>query len=331
MAKPTPSDLHVNALLGDLSVAFFQRDEDFVADRVFPNVPVKKQSDRYATYLRGSMWRNSMKPRAPGTESAGIQHEVDTSPTYYCDRFGVHEDITDDQRDNQDSVFDMDRDATEVVTLAAKINREVAWASRYFAQSVWTTDIEGDATPTGAQVLQWNDANSNPIQQVDDAKYTQEGLVGRSYSPNTLVLGRRAYKALRNHPALLERVKYSGSNNAPAKVTLAMIAEVMELERVMVCGGVLNEAEEGATDSFDWIVGADGALLCYAAPSPGLRKPSAGYTFVWTGKPGVGPTGTRIKKFRMEPIESDRIEIDSYYDQKVIAADLGVFFRTIVA
>jgi hypothetical protein len=58
--------------------------------------------------------------------------------------------------------------------------------------------------------------------------------------------------------------------------------------------------------------------------------PSAGYTFSHTGYTGATGNGTRIKRFRMDAIESDRIEIDMAYDQKLIAADLGYFFGAIV-
>jgi hypothetical protein len=72
------------------------------------------------------------------------------------------------------------------------------------------------------------------------------------------------------------------------------------------------------------------ALLCYSAPSPGLMVPTAGYTFSWTGLIGAGNQGNRIKRFRMDPLNSDRVEIDCAFDQKLVAADLGCFFNTCV-
>jgi hypothetical protein len=59
--------------------------------------------------------------------------------------------------------------------------------------------------------------------------------------------------------------------------------------------------------------------------------PSAGYTFAWTGvSGGLGATiGT--SQFRMESIKSDRVEAEMAFDNKVISADLGYFWNTIVA
>ena len=54
--------------------------------------------------------------------------------------------------------------------------------------------------------------------------------------------------------------------------------------------------------------------------------PSAGYTFSWTGATGASDSGGRIKRFRLELLESDRVEIQMSFDQKLVAPDLGYFF-----
>ena len=59
--------------------------------------------------------------------------------------------------------------------------------------------------------------------------------------------------------------------------------------------------------------------------------PSAGYTFSWVGHMGAGNEGGRIKQFRMEHLAADRVEIEMAWATKVVAADLGFFFGSIVA
>jgi len=49
MPQPTARDVHVNAPLTNISIAFLQTQDSFVASRVFPSIPVTKQSDRYYT------------------------------------------------------------------------------------------------------------------------------------------------------------------------------------------------------------------------------------------------------------------------------------------
>ena len=41
MPQPTSSDVHVDAILTNISVAYIQQQGAFIANRVFPSVPVK--------------------------------------------------------------------------------------------------------------------------------------------------------------------------------------------------------------------------------------------------------------------------------------------------
>jgi len=73
------------------------------------------------------------------------------------------------------------------------------------------------------------------------------------------------------------------------------------------------------------------ALLCYAAPSPGIMTPSAGYTFSWVGHTGAGPNGNVISKFRLDRQRADRVEIEFAFDHKLVSSALGYFWDTVVA
>jgi hypothetical protein len=46
---------------------------------------------------------------------------------------------------------------------------------------------------------------------------------------------------------------------------------------------------------------------------------------------GASSSGYRIKRFRMENIEADRIEGQMAFDYRVVAPELGYFFATAVA
>jgi hypothetical protein len=72
-------------------------------------------------------------------------------------------------------------------------------------------------------------------------------------------------------------------------------------------------------------------LLGYRAARPARNAPSAGYTFSWNGYLGASAFGGRIKKFRMEAISCDRIEIEMAYDYKIVAPELGQFYSAVVA
>lgn len=332
--QPTASDVHVNTPLTSISVAFMQNAANFVADRVFPNVPVAKQSDRYYTYDRGFFNRAEMQKRAPGTETKGIGYAVDNTPSYYCDVWGVHFDVHDQIRANADTVISPDRDATNLVSQQALLRKEKSWVANYFTTGVWTFNRNGVASSpvAGTSVLQWNDANSDPIKDVKDAK--REIAQSTGFEPNKLTIGRATYDALTLHPDIIDRIKYggqsaSGSGN-PARVNVVTLAMLFEVEEVLVCNAIENTAMEGIANAHAFIAGKH-ALLTYSPASPGLQVPSAAYTFSWTGYLGASALGGRISKFRMEPLKSDRVELELAFQQKVIAADLGWFWNGIVA
>jgi hypothetical protein len=327
--QPTPGDVHVNRPLTNISIAFLQRASAFVADRVFPNIPVMKQSDRYFTYDRGMFNRDEMKLRAPGTETAGVEFTVDSTPTYFANPYGIHHDIPDQVRANADVPLAPDREATELVTHKALIRREKLWAQKYFAASLWSRDRTGvAAAPAGIQFLQWSDAASTPVEDIRGEIIRQQELT--AFKPNTLVLGAHVANSLLDHPDIVDRIKYGQTPNGPAVAELTELAKIFKIERVMVMEGVENTAVEGATNSHSFI-GGKGALLCYSAMNPGIMTPTAGYTFSWNGYLGAGAAGGRIKRFRMEHLAADRVEMEMAFDQKLVAADMGTFFATAVA
>jgi hypothetical protein len=272
-----------------------------------------------------------MRKRAPGTESAGSGYEVDNTPNYYADVWAYHKDIDDDIRGNSDSVLGPDRDATNFVMHKAMIRREKAWATVFMATSIWSKDRTGvAATPTGDQFLQWNDASSDPIILIRSEKTRILELTG--FEPNTLVLGQHSWDAIQDNPQVIDRIKYGQTAPGPAIVNTGTVAAVLDLSQILVMKAIETTSAEGAaSDVSAFISGGKNALLCYSTPSPGILTPTAGYTFSWTGKPGMVATGQRIKRFRMVHLDSDRVEVDMAFDHKLVSAELGTYFTTAVA
>lgn len=341
-SQPSRGDVHVNTPLTNVSIAFLQDASKFVAGRVFPQIPVAKQSDAYFTYDRGEFNRDEMEERAPGTESAGGTYTIGTD-TYYARTRAYHRDVADQIRANADDPLDLDREATEFVTHKGLIKREVLWAAQYFTAGApgdtWTFDVDGVSSgatapasfdPTDAannDKLQWNDASSTPIEDIRQGK--RFVLESTGFEPNMLTLGRPVYDALLDHPDIVGRID-RGQTDGAARVNLVTLADLFEVDEVMVMNAIQNTAAEGQAASHSFI-GGKNALLSYAPQTPGLMTPSAGYTFNWTGLIGSGAEGMRIKRFRMEHLESDRVEIQMSFDQKKVSADLGYFFGAIVA
>ncbi len=332
--QPSRSDVHVNGPLTNISIAFLQNASNFVADRVFPNIPVSKQSDLYFTYDRGEFNRDEMKPRAPGTESAGGTYKIGQD-NYFARTRAYHRDIPDQLRANADSPISLDREATEFLSHKALINRELNWVNEYFVTGVWTNEEVGIAAVpvVGTSFIYWSLDTGTPIEDVRRARRTV--LESTGFMPNVMVIGREAYDVLLDHPDIIGRIDAGQTPNGPAIAMRSTLAALFELDEVMVMDSIYNTgAETQAAASLEstthQFIGPDNALVCYRASSPGIMTPSAGYSFSWTGLMGSGAMGGRIKRFRQEHLESDRVEIQMSYDHKLVAKDLGFLFRDIV-
>jgi len=332
MPTPQRSQVHVNRPLTNISVAYRQSAEAFVADRVFPVIPVDKQSDSYFIFNRSDAFRDEMKERAPGTESAGGGYTMSTD-TYFARVFAYHKDIDDQTRANYDVPLNADREATEYLTNKFLINREVRWAAGYFTTSIWGTDYTGVASGANStQVNQWDGASSDPVKDVENLKAVVMEKTGMR--PNVLTIGYHVWKALKNHPEIIERIQYGAGPGNPAMVSRRLVAQLFELDALYVMEAIkTTDAEPGPANASAAaaFIGGKHALLTYRPQTPGLMTPSAGYTFTWNGLLGPSSLGSAISRFRMEHLKSDRVEIEAAYDFKKIAAELGVFVSGVVA
>lgn len=316
MAQPTPTDVHTDAILTNISTAYMQRSGAYIASQVFPFVPVSKQSDVFYTYTKGDWFRDEAQLRAPATESAGGGYTLSTD-SYSALVYAFHKDIDDQVRANADSPINLDREATEFVTQRMLMKMEKDWISTFFGTGVWGTD--------NSSATDWdNYSSSNPLDDIETARRTI--LANTGFKPNTMVIGYDVFRYLKHHPDIIDRVKYTSSEN----VTTALLSRLFEVDRILVCEAIENTGAEGASDSFGFMYGKH-ALLCYTPSSPGLLTPAAGYTFVWQGvSDGMG-TNVGITRMRMPFLRADRVEAQMAWDHKVIGSDLGYFFSGIVS
>ena len=319
-SQPTPSDVHVNTPLTNISIAYMQMQSEYKAADVFPVVPVSKQTDRYFTYTKGDWFRDEAMKRAPSAESVGSGFTLSSTATYSADVWAFHKDIPDQVRANEDAVINSDRDATEFVTQRLLISRERQFATTYTSSGVWDTTVTG-----GTDFTVWsNFATSDPVGDVTTGMRTIKTNTG--YRPNSLVMGGQVWDKLKDHPDILERIKYTQKGI----ISQDLVAQVFGVEKLIVMDGIYNSGNEGAANSMSQILGKY-ALLCYSAPSPSLLAPSAGYIFAWTGYGGRNAYGVSISRMRNDLTKSDRIEGELAYDMKVVATDLGYLFSGVVA
>ena len=315
MPLPAPGQVHVDVPLSNLSIAVVQDEAIYgVARDVFPLVPTDHQSNKYYVWTQDDFFRTDAQKRGPGDESAGSGLRLSTS-SYYCNVWASHFDIDHQTMANVDPGIDLDRAAVTKVTRDILIQQDKDWMTAFFSASLWNADT----TPA----VTWDNVNSTPIEDIRARWYVIAQNTG--HLANRLVLGPNTYKRLQDHPDILDRIKYTQT----AIVTADLIGRVLDVENVRVLFGVSNTALEGATASYSFNAG-NHALLCYAAPAPGLMMASAGYTFLWNGL-NQSAFPIAISRFPILQRKVERIEGETAYAFQVIAKTLGEFFLNAVA
>lgn len=322
MPQPTANDLHVDTLLTQVSLAYMNEPGSYIMPSLFPVIAVNKQSDIIAEYNKDFWFRDEAKVRAPGTESDGGGFAVTKTKTYFCNNYAWHEDVADEDRRNYDSPFDPDADATALVTEKLRLREEISGSGALFTTGVWGTSGSTDLTG-GTDFTKWSDYGaSDPITDIDiTARESIFSVTGKD--PRTFAMGRSVWMILKHHPDLLERIKYTQRG----LISKDLFAALLDLDEILVAQSIKATAAEGATSqTYSYIVGKV-ALLLYKPTRPGLRVPSAGYTFRWK----VFGSEVAMFRIRMDARHADRIEGQIYFDHKQLATDCGVFMTTVVA
>ena len=322
----TPSNVHIDAPLSNLTLAYVQEQTNFVADKVFPVVGVQRQSDKYYIYDRANMNRSGdVKKLAPRTEVNRIGLQL-SNDSYYADVYGLGMDFDEQTLANEDAMLEIRSAGAETLVNRLLIHREEAFADTFFSAGVWTTDV----TPANL----WSDyTNSTPITDVTTARRTMQ-LKSGGFKPNTMVIGKEVRDILINHPDVLARLNGGATVTNTALITDAKLAEIFEVENFYVMEAVKNGAAEGLAEA-NAFIGGKNALLVHTPRTSGLMTPAAGLTFAWNNIPSVNNLGITVESFSDDALKrqqvAEHIQVKMAYDMKVVGADLGYFFESVVA
>ena len=322
----TPSAVHIDQPLSNLTLAYAQEQTNFIADKVFPTVGVQRHSDKYYIYDRANMNRSGdVKKLAPRTEVNRIGMEI-SNDSYFADVFGLGMDFDEQTLANEDAMLEIRTAGAQTLMNRVMIHREEQFAASFFAAGIWGTD----ATPANL----WSDyTNSTPLTDVTTARRTMQ-LGSGGFKPNTMVVGKEVRDILVNHPDVLARLNGGATVTNTALITDAKLAEIFEVENFYVMEAVKNGAAEGLAES-NAFIGGKNALLTYTPSSAGLMTPAAGLTFAWNNIPGVNNLGVTVESFSDDALKrqqvAEHIQVKMSYDMKVVGADLGYFFEAVVA
>lgn len=318
--------LHVDRYLTNFSVSFVQDSRNFVAQRAASVIPVQKQTDIYVVYERGYFWRDEAQPRPLGGRPQQVGYKI-SEGNYNAREYALEATVDDRQRSNADEPIRLDENATTLLTQKQLIKQDRVWCQNFFTSGVWTHEMQGVNTAVVDDTfLNFDDASSTPIEVIDEQK--DEIAKRTGFMPNTLVLGAAVKRALRTHPDISDRIKYTQTGIADDDI----LATLFEVDNVITARSVFNAADEGETDDFQFIADERAMLLAYIDPNPALDSPTALANFAWVGLiPGeTNAMGGVMERGRDDRAHSDYFQNRMAWDLRQVAPDLAVFFNEAV-
>lgn len=324
MPNPTHGSLHVDQLLTDMSVAFVQNNAKFIARRVFPPVGVQKKSGLIPRYDRNDFLRSEVRRRQAGAKPHRAGYRVSSTEAYNCEEWSLGIPVTDEAKANEDDPFNSERDAVRWLTQQMMIEQDRQWVTSFFSTgNVWTGSSDSADLVAGTDFTAWSNAASNPIQDVSQQIENVESNTG--HAPNKLVVNRKIWHDLKNHPDIESRINGAASPNSPAVADETAVAAILGVEEIAVAASVRSTEPEGSTSTSATYIAGDHALLVHTPDEPSLYMPAAGLTINWDGFLG-GNQGQRIRMIRDDEALTDVPIIDAAFDMKTVATDLGVLF-----
>jgi hypothetical protein len=330
--------------LTNMAIGYLPGMTEFIGDKIFPAVPVGAQAGEYNIFPRGEFLRVQGKKLA-NNEAPPLGTFNFSKGNYTVDEYGLSANWT--QRDlNAAAVGGIGAGKlksmkTQFVTFQARLSMEIDMAAVVRTSGNWTTNQTGVSSgPSTNQFIQWDQSTSDPVTNVKAWKEVMRLATG--FVPNKMQLSQAAINALSEHPDIIDRVKYTGGNNSPAKVNKAALTELFEVDEIVVSLAVKNTANEGAADAISDIWGKDG-FLWYTPGAPSMELPSAGYRFNWVAgmdSDAVGPQpwgrglngeGLYINNYTTDRPAAEWVESRWYTVPKVTGAGLGMLLIGVTA
>jgi hypothetical protein len=312
---PQASGLYQSPLLSQIAVDFKNR--DYIADKILTPVSVPKMLGQYL------VWDQGVTFKIPKTEMAqngqANMLEVKATKTPFSLTTHAQQAVIDELEIDQAPEAQIQAMKTSKLANVLLLQREIAVAA-----ALTTGASFGSQTDALAGDECWDHADALPINQI----MTAADLLPQR--PNTLVLGRPAWSALRTNAQILDALRGVA---APGTATIEQVQRLFELDRILVGDAFKDTAGEGlaATKASIW---GDNALLCYVDPSPPsplMDQPTLGYlptygggsvptmrTFSWVDQ-NYG-TGSGVR----------RIKVETAYSVLLSAPSMGFLFTNCV-
>lgn len=272
MLNPTQSRV-VDPILSEHARGYKQR--ELIGAALFPRVPVAMYGGKVVEFGKEAFRLYNTK-RAPGSNTKRIEFGYE-GKAFAIQPSGLEAKVPREWMRDAAVVpgIDLASRATNIVLRAMALSHEYECAQIALAPANY--DADHKVALVGAD--RWTGANSDPSKDIETGKEAVADSIG--IEPNTLMLSRKALGALKYHPKLIDRMKYTSVSS----ITIEMLKNIWEIENIVI--GAARVAT-GANDVFGDVWGSD-AWLGYVSTSdvPNQEEPSYGYTYYIDGHPSV--------------------------------------------
>ncbi len=316
---PLASQIHIDRPLSNFSIEYKNR--MLIATEAVPFIPVMKKSDTYMEYTQKDRFTLPQTIRGPKAKA----NEVDwtaTTGNYACIDHAMRHFIPDAQAANADPGVDYRRRTSNFLTDLILLGYERIIATMLntagnYAGSYKSTLSSGD---------QWDVfASSDPIANVETA---MEACFVR---PNTMIIGQAVWSKLKQHPQILARITGGSTKSDPAKVSKQLVAELFEVDRLLVGEAKYNTANKGASSATFAYVWGKFAWLGFIDPNPALDSITAAAAFRWNQL--STNLGYQVRTYRDETLGGggEWIEVETSFDEVQPTSDLAFLYSTVVS
>lgn len=257
------ADVHVNTLMGNMSVAY--ANDMFIGDRLMPVLPVNKLSNLFAKYSKRDILGYPDDEMGEGSEAAEVSQSKSTG-TYLVKPKGFKTKVLVKTLDNQDEPYDEMVDANDQVAEGLSFKRE----KRIAGILSTAANYNGNTSALGASA-RWDVGTGTPIKTIIDAKANT--WMGRGRSKLVGFCSQTVYNALRVNASILETLKYTRGGIAKYEE----LCNLFELDELLVGASRQDTANSGQAESISRIW-PDVFGIVRVAENPSLRNAVFGYT-----------------------------------------------------
>lgn len=250
---------------------------EMVASALFPQVPVPLRGGKIITFGKEDFMLYGSQ-RAPGQNTKRVTFGYsggDYALTDYSLEGQVPVEVVQEGQNGPG----IDHAAMAIRKVSAIMALRLEKQSADIARNAASYAAANKLTLSGTS--QWSDfsGTSDPIAVVENAKDAVRAAIGKR--PNTLVMGAAVMKSVRQHPKIVDRMKYTGRDVATAEILAALFG----VQRVLVGDAIYsNDAGTAFTDVWgkDVVLGYTelGSLADMGAPSYGYTYNLAGHPLV---------------------------------------------------